>query len=199
MTSEEKLFDMLAKQSALLSRPLRKTEWLTITKGFLATLGKERKKSQIDDRAESILRLFPRREGGDAALVAISKAIWHDGFELVHERTSEYASAVARWSQGRRKSQSGSSLIPLPKTWFGNRRYTDDPKAWWDGTGGKPKAELPAPPAPVAVPIDLVKAAQNDAASLERMLASPEPEKETLAHAMWLHARNNLPVESPKA
>jgi hypothetical protein len=110
---------------------------------------KERKKAAIDERARDILNVYPRREGGTAALQAITKAISQDGFEAVLERTTEYASAVARWAPNRKKAQSGSSLIPLPATWFGNRRYFDDSKAWWEGTGGKEKAKevicLPEP------------------------------------------------------
>lgn len=110
---------------------------------------KERQKSGIDLRARDILNVYPRREGGDAALVSISKAIAQDGFDVVLAKTSEYAQAVARWSHARKKSQSGSSLIPLPTTFFNNRRYLDDSGAWWEGTGGKPKSDpvetLPVP------------------------------------------------------
>lgn len=102
---------------------------------------KEKKKAPIDERAQQVFNAYPRRQGGDAALIAITKAIAQDGFEAVISGTTEYSSAVARWSHARRISQSGSSLIPLPKTWFGNRCYLDDPKHWWEGTGRKEKEE----------------------------------------------------------
>ena len=110
---------------------------------------KERKKSGIDERARDILNVYPRREGGDAALLSITKAIQKDGFEAVLEKTTEYASAVARWSHSRKKAANGSSLIPMATTWFNGRRYLDDSAQWWEGTGGKAKAatvtSLPVP------------------------------------------------------
>jgi hypothetical protein len=109
-----------------------------------AKVAKERKRAEIDERAAQILNVYPRRQGGEAGLTAISKAIAKDGFDKVLEGTTEYASAVARWSYARRVSQSGSSLIPLPATWFGNRCYLDDPKYWWEGTGKKDKEEKEA-------------------------------------------------------
>jgi hypothetical protein len=104
---------------------------------------KERSKSQVDPRAGDILNVFPRREGGQAALLSISKAIARDGFDVVLDRTSEYAQAVARWAHGRKRDSKGASLIPMPTTFFNNFRYMDDPAQWWEGTGGKPKADKP--------------------------------------------------------
>lgn len=107
------------------------------------TAKKERARAQIDPQAHAILNVYPRREGGEAALVSITKAIAKDGFDAVLERTSEYAQAVARWPHNRRRSASGSSLIPLPTTFFNNRRYLDDSAQWWEGTGGKSAASKP--------------------------------------------------------
>lgn len=102
---------------------------------------KAKKKSPVDPRAQDILNVYPRREGSATALVSITKAIAQDGFEKVLERTVEYASAVARWSWARKRSQSGTSLIPLPSTFYNGRRYLDDSSQWWAGTGGKHKVE----------------------------------------------------------
>lgn len=147
MTPAQKLYDALCAQSKALGRRLTKEEYLGVFEREIALIvkesAKERKRAGIDERAASILNVYPRREGGDAALVSISKAIQTDGFEVVLEKTTEYASAVARWAYHRKKSQSGSSLIPLPTTWFGNRRYLDDSKEWWEGTGGREKAKEP--------------------------------------------------------
>lgn len=102
---------------------------------------RKRKEAPVDERAADILNVYPRREGGQAALLSITKAIAHDGFVAVLEKTTEYASAVARWQPGRKRSVNGTSLIPLPTTFFNNRRYMDDPAQWWEGTGGKQKAQ----------------------------------------------------------
>jgi len=111
---------------------------------------KEKKKGAIDDRAHGLYKLYPRSEGGTDALQKITKAINEHGYERVYEGTKEYAAAVARWSHARRHTQSGASTIPMPSTWFGNARYNDDSKAWWEGTGGrdavlKPKPQLTEP------------------------------------------------------
>lgn len=104
---------------------------------------KERKKAGIDERAGGIYNLYPRKEGGTEALLSISKAIQRDGYEKVMAGTTEYASAVARWSPARKRAQSGESKLAMPTTWFNQGRYNDDPKAWWEGTGGKAEAEKP--------------------------------------------------------
>lgn len=147
----------LKAQKQAFGRPLRHEEILDVchtTAEILiaeavAASKKERKKAGIDERAKDILNVYPRREGGQASLVSISKAIEKDGFEAVLERTTEYASAVARWAHGRKRDAKGNSLIPMPSTWYNQRRYFDDPAAWWAGTGGKakdtPTESLPVP------------------------------------------------------
>lgn len=137
MTAEEKLYDKLAATAQDFRRPLKRAEWLAVAGAFLKALSKERKRADIDPRAKDIFNIYPRREGGDAALLSITKSLQHDGFEVVLSRTAEYAQAVARWAANRKRSQSGSSLIPLPTTFFNNRRYLDDPAQWWAGTGGR--------------------------------------------------------------
>ena len=154
MTFREQLLAACKAKASLLKRKLAAAEVFEVAVGVgesvsintetPPTLNSPRKKAPIDERAAQILNVYPRRQGGDAGLAAISKALARDGFERVLSGTSEYASAVARWSYARRVSQSGSSLIPLPATWFGNHCYLDDPKYWWEGTGKADKEEKEA-------------------------------------------------------
>lgn len=134
---------MAARDAKPNKKPLDAWEIKEVLRTQYAIATKERKRAGIDPRAADVLNVYPRREGGDAALVSISKAIAQDGLETVLERTTEYASAVARWPIGRKRSQSGSSLIPLPTTFYNSRRYMDDSAAWWEGTGGRDKATKP--------------------------------------------------------
>lgn len=144
MTYREQLIHNCTQKAESLGRKLTSLEVVGEACALHEQKSKERRRGEIDERAENLYRLYPRSQGGDSALSAISKAIEKDGFERVLSGTTEYASAVARWSYNRRVSQSGSSLIPLPRTWFGNRCYLDDPKYWWEGTGKEEKQEKEA-------------------------------------------------------
>lgn len=144
VTFKDSLISLCTEKAKTLGRKLTNLEVVDVADELHAKSIKERKKSEIDERASQILNVYPRRQGGEAGLTAITKAIVKDGFEKVLEGASEYASAVARWAYARRVSQSGSSLIPLPATWFGNRCYLDDPKYWWEGTGKEQKEEKEA-------------------------------------------------------
>lgn len=143
-TFGQRLYASFMSDSQAKGRKLNMDEIIALADRQYSIATKERKKAQVDERAGQILNIYPRRQGGEAGLTAISKAIAKDGFEKVLEGASEYASAVARWAYARRVSQSGSSLIPLPATWFGNRCYLDDPKYWWEGTGKADKEEKEA-------------------------------------------------------
>lgn len=102
-----------------------------------AEIAKEPKKRAkkevlIDERAKNIFNVYPNRQGGQAALKAITESIAEDGFDLVLEMTTKYATACARYNKEDRK------MIPHATTWYNNRRYKlDDPKTWYKG-GGEP-------------------------------------------------------------
>lgn len=109
---------------------------------------KAKQKTGIDERAKAIFNLYPRREGGTAALLSITKAIDEDGFELVLAKTTEYANAVARWPRLYRYSQSkpgepARDLVPMATTWFNQRRYNDDAQNWVR-VGGAPAPKVKA-------------------------------------------------------
>ena len=148
---------------------------------------KERKRSGIDERASAILNVYPRREGGEAALLSISKAIQKDGFDCVLERTAEYGQAVARWAPNRRKAQSGASLIPLPTTWFNQRRYMDDSSAWWEGTGGKQKT---SPEASIAPPDGWLQWLETELS----LLTDAHPAHSQLLYAFNSRAFSGMPA-----
>lgn len=137
----EKLIERCTAKALELGRRLGRLEIVDEAAALYLAASKQRKKAQIDPHAAAILNVYPRREGGEAALLSISKAIAQDGFDAVLEKTAEYASAVARWSHGRKRDTDGKSKIPMPSTWFNQRRYNDDTKEWWEGTGGKPKSD----------------------------------------------------------
>lgn len=117
------------------------------------TVKKARKKAELHPQAQSVYDAYPRHEGGTNALRFITKAIDADGLELVMTKTKEYAKAVSHWQPNRKQSANGASTIPMPATWYGNRRYMDNSKEWWAGTGAslakadaaERKVEIPEP------------------------------------------------------
>lgn len=118
-----------------------KTQYEIILKEWEARR-KAKQKTGIDERAKAIFNLYPRREGGSAALLSITKAIAEDGFEVVLAKTTEYANAVARWPRLYRYSQTkpgepSRDLVPMCTTWFNQRRYNDD-SSNWVRVGGAP-------------------------------------------------------------
>jgi len=106
-----------------------------------AKLLKERKRAKIVDGAEEVYQAYPRHEGGVDALAKISAAIEKDGLDMVLSKTKEYAAAVAQWPRLYRYSSEGRDMVPMPATWFFQRRYLDDSRAWVR-TGGKPAPEV---------------------------------------------------------
>lgn len=146
-----KVTNALAARSKELGRKLKyPTEWHEIINAVhaedLKTRIKDRKKAQADERADNIFNLYPRREGGLAARISITRAIEKFGYEHVLERTAEYAKAVAGWPRLYRYAQGegrdGKDLCPMATTWFNQERFQDDPRNW-HRTGGRPAPEKP--------------------------------------------------------
>lgn len=152
MTFRDK-FDALCRARAKeLGRKLTYLEVMELGEAAHKDCSKERKKAAIDERAHAIFNIYPNRQGGLAALKAISDSIAEDGWEVVLERTTQYANAVARWPRTYRYSQNpdskGKDMVPHASTWFNQRRYKDDPETWrrvGDSPAPKPKVDLPEP------------------------------------------------------
>ena len=145
MTFRASFIESCTAQAKLLGRKLTFGEVCDIAEATHKGAIRERKRGAILPEAEQVYNAYPRRSGGESALTSISKAINLDGLEAVLDGTLEFSAAVARWPYGRRVSQSGQSLIPMPKTFFDNRRYAlDDRKTWWEGTGKAEKEEKEA-------------------------------------------------------
>lgn len=73
-------------------------------------------------QASDIYVLYPRKVGREAALRKIKQAIKEFGFEKVMEATKIYALA---W-----KGEKILTFCPYPATWFGQKRFNDDPSEW---------------------------------------------------------------------
>ena len=88
--------------------------------------------------------------------------------------------AEARAAERRQRKLHGADY-QLDLLWFAEH--------WLAKAGPKLDRAKPAAPAPAAAPIDQVAAEREMAATRARFAAMPEPEANTLAHAMWVEAR----------
>ncbi len=76
--------------------------------------------SEIEQQAEEIYKIYPKKVGKPDAISAIKKAINKDGFKHVFEKTELYT-----------KEYNGESrYIPHPSKFFNQERYNDDPSEW---------------------------------------------------------------------
>lgn len=195
MTPEGKLFDLLFAESQRVNRKLTRVEWLAVTGAFLKSLAKERRKAAVADGAEEVYVMYPKKVGHDDALRAITAALKKHPKEYLLDKTAQFAEAVAGWPSSYRYFQDGGDRCPNPSTWFNQGRFADDPREWRRGGARNPGPSSKST-APKEAPPDPAKLAQDDADALARMLASPEPEKGTLGHSLWLEARRGALVES---
>ena len=75
---------------------------------------------ELEQQAEEIYKIYPKKVGKPSAIQAIKKAINKDGFKHILEKTKLYT-----------KQYNGESrYIPHPSTFFNQERYNDDPSEW---------------------------------------------------------------------
>ncbi len=75
---------------------------------------------ELEQQAEEIYKIYPKKISKPSAISAIKKAINKDGFKHVFERTELYA-----------KEYNGESrYIPHPSKFFNQERYNDAPAEW---------------------------------------------------------------------
>jgi hypothetical protein len=80
----------------------------------------------IEQLAEAIYGLYPRKVGRPPALKAIVKILKAGEItELdLQAKVREFAACVAKWPE------QDKPFIPHPATWFNQQRYMDDPATW---------------------------------------------------------------------
>ncbi len=75
---------------------------------------------KLEQQAEEIYKIYPKKVGKPSAIKAIKKVINKDGFKHILEKTKLYA-----------KEYNGDHrYIPHPSTFFNKERYNDDPSEW---------------------------------------------------------------------
>lgn len=141
MNFADRLFAAMVSEATPLGRRLNKQEWLAVAQRVFEAEKKATRKAAISSDAEQVFALYPRREGGTAALHSITVAIEKDGLPTVLAKTREYAEAVSRWPRLYRYSSEGRDLVPMATTWFNQRRYMDD-STQWHRSGGRPAPKL---------------------------------------------------------
>jgi hypothetical protein len=114
-------------------------------------------KASLGDKSGclEIYSIYPRKEGKQAALKAIEKAVIRlmkgevphspmsrrEAVDYLTLRVTEYADSAVG-------SQSDQTMIPHPSTWFNQGRYDDDQSNWesGDGTGRSPTLQPKSAP-----------------------------------------------------
>lgn len=88
----------------------------------------KQKSEPVTEEAEKVYELYPKKRSKPHAIVSISKAINEFGFDLVLQKTSEYAKV--RLGQN-------PQYTPYPTTFFNQHRFNDDPSTWRDRNNDK--------------------------------------------------------------
>ena len=95
------------------------TQDLTLEPAEIAPSG-----PSLEQQAEQIYSMYPRKVAKPKALAAITKAIQRDGEPQVYAGTKCYAGIAAEYSACDRK------FIPYPATFFNQERYKDAPETF---------------------------------------------------------------------
>lgn len=80
----------------------------------------------IDAKSERIYEEYPRHEGKAAALTAIRKALDSVPYE-------DLVASVVDYNRSCRATRREKRFIPLPATWFNQKRWLDDRINWYFG------------------------------------------------------------------
>lgn len=91
--------------------------------------------SLLQKQAEEIYEAYPRKEGKQAALKSIAKALGSVDYETLLEKVKEFAIAM------KPKIERGEiRYVKQPATWFNQGCWMDDVSAWKDAPQGKHNA-----------------------------------------------------------
>jgi hypothetical protein len=113
-----------------MGRKFMRSEIAPIIRAMLPPAKATKPRQTIDERAEQIYALYPRKVAPEAAKRAITAALKKIDFETLAERVGEYANHVNAWSHASRYTKDNRDTVPHPATWFNEGRYNDDPKEW---------------------------------------------------------------------
>jgi len=84
------------------------------------SLFKEAKRlSSVDERAEQIYGLYPRKENKQAAITAIRHALEKEDYQNLFDSTRLFRDLV-------HAAQEPRQFVPLASTWFNGERWKDD-------------------------------------------------------------------------
>lgn len=90
----------------------------------------------VDDQAEQVYELYPKKVRKPKAIVSIRNAIKQFGFELIRQKTVEFAKA--------RQGQN-DQFTPHPATWFNQHGFNDEPSTWNQNQDGESGDDLNDP------------------------------------------------------
>jgi hypothetical protein len=86
-----------------------------------------------EEEAHEIYEIYPKKVGRPRAIAAILRALDKTSFEILREKTIQYAAARA----------GKPDFTPHPASWFNAERYNDDPSTWGSA---EPKLLKPSGP-----------------------------------------------------
>jgi hypothetical protein len=85
-------------------------------------------KLKPNGQALEIYESYPRKVGKPSALSAIQKAIAKAGFDLILEKTQDYALTIKRY--GIDSKHEKWATVPHPSTWYNQERWLCDEAEW---------------------------------------------------------------------
>lgn len=191
----QRVWSALMAESKRLGRKVTEGEGVEVIQRLYDSASKERRKAAVDSAAEEVYALYPKKVGRDDALKAITKALKHHPKEYLLDKVSQFAAAVQAWPTSYRYFQDGGDRCPHCATFFNQGRYADEPREW-RRAGARTAPERPKPAGGVVTLTDDQQAAidAENEAYCRKLLAMPEPPKDTLEHAFWVEAHRNSAI-----
>lgn len=130
---------------------------------------RDRQKSEaITDEEEQVYTLYPKKRSKPDAIVSIKRAINQFGFELVMQKTMEFAKV---------RQDQDPQFTPYPTTWFNQHRFNDDPSTWKDRTHDKSFTSTGQRPVVDRNAGTLNAGRSKDYANVGKFLPVPDPER----------------------
>lgn len=117
----EKYQKKMAEQNRRMQNAVAQANWRANQKEPQPSQSEPRN-GELMEQAEHVYLEYPRKIGKQAAIKKIVRAIKESGFEKVMVATKGFAAAWA--------GEKDLQYCPYPATWYGGKRFDEDPSTW---------------------------------------------------------------------